>query len=66
MIALTCLHTQVDIQGLTNSSICNFSFLDGSKGISKGQSANGLPLTVEQGTEEEHCTIFTGLAALCL
>jgi hypothetical protein len=32
--------------------------------VSKGQSANGLPLTVEGGTEEEHWTIFTGLAAL--
>jgi hypothetical protein len=25
---------------------------------------NGLPLTVEQGTEEEQWPIFTGLAAL--
>jgi hypothetical protein len=34
--------------------------LDGSK----GQIANVLPLTVEQGTEEENWIIFTGLAAL--
>jgi hypothetical protein len=31
--------------------------------VSIGQSVNELPLMVEQGTEDEHWTIFTGLAA---
>jgi hypothetical protein len=37
--------------------------LDDSKG-QPDMGGNELPLTVEQGTEEEQWTIFTGLAAL--
>jgi hypothetical protein len=61
----TCIHTaQVDIQGLTDSSLVNFLFFGWQQRSTRYKGGNWLSLMVEQGTDEEHRTFYTGLAAL--